>query len=129
MKKILNAVMLLSIILVSVSCSNRDELKEISGSYEFNITGKHTFSINADFIRATITIKGANGGETLILEDVKLDKDVTYTALVGGFKNGKTFNDLKTLLLSNYAVQYEVLPGTKPDDSNGFIRIDWKGFN
>lgn len=129
MKKVTHVLVVFLLIFSAFSCSNREELKEISGSFEFKDAGKHPFVINADHIEATIKLIGANGGETLILNNVKLDRNARYTAVVGGVNRitGQTFE--KTELINNFVVEYEALSGKNPALKNGMIRIDWVGFD
>ncbi|RUA07223.1 MAG: hypothetical protein DSY82_08515 [Flavobacteriia bacterium] len=128
MKKLKWRISSLALFLI-LSCSKKDNLREISGTYEFNVAGKHSFVINANHIKATIRIVGANGGETIIMEDIPLDKNVEYTAMIGGYKNKKVFNNLKTELLNNLVTEYEVDAGNSRQFNNGMIRIDWVGFD
>lgn len=128
MKKLKRGISFLALILI-LSCSNKEDLREISGTYEFNVAGKHTFVINANHIKANIRIVGANGGETILLEDIPLYKNVEYTAIIGGYQNKKVFNDLKTELLNNLVTEYKVNPGNNNQFNNGLIRIDWVGFD
>ena len=72
------------------SCSVNEDLKEISGSYEFNQPGKFAFVINARNIKANIILSGANGGETILHENVVLEPSVEYTAIVGDGQNFQT---------------------------------------
>ncbi len=113
-------------IIFFLKCTTKEELKEISGTYEFKDVGKHTFVINADHIEATVKIIGANNGETIMAKNVTLDRNVEYTAIVGG----KNINNLKTALLNNLVVEYQANPGKISDEiKNGIIRIDWIGFD
>ncbi len=128
MKKFKGGIFILALFLM-FSCSNKEDLREISGTYEFNLAGKHTFVINANHIKANIRIIGANGGETILLEDVPLYKNVEYTALIGGYKNKKVFNGLKTELLNNLVTEFKADPGNNNRFNNGSIRIDWVGFD
>ncbi len=128
MRKLKRGISFLALFLI-LSCSNKDDLREISGTYEFNVAGKHSFVINANHIKANIRIVGANGGETIIMEDIPLDKNVEYTAMIGGYKNKKVFNDLKTELLNNLVTEFEVNAGNTQQFNNGLIRIDWVGFD
>ena len=111
------------VILLSVSCTTREELKEISGTFEFKDAGKHSFFINADHIEATIKLVGTNGGETVVIKNVTLDRNAEYTAIIAGN------NPEKTELLNNLVVAYEAKPGNIKNYPTSFIRIDWVGFN
>jgi hypothetical protein len=128
MKKLKGGISFL-VVLLMLSCSNKEDLREISGTYEFNVAGKHTFVINANHIKANIRITGANGGETKLLENISLDKNVEYSALIGGYQNEKVFNYLKTEFLSNLVSEYNVDPGNNGSFKNGMIRIEWVGFD
>jgi len=130
MKKIfLTCFVLLSLATIT-SCTSTD-VKEISGTLIFNDIGSHIFNINADNIEATITMVGANYGETIVLENVHLYRTVDYNAKIAT----KSSSTLKTELLNNLVVMYEVKSGTKfSADSKsisnfGYVKIDWKGIN
>jgi len=113
-------------IILFLSCSTKEELKEISGTYEFKNVGKHTFVVNADHIEANIKIIGANNGETIIAKNITLDRNVEYTAIIGG----KDFNNFRTVLLNNLVTEYQANPGKLTHEiKNGIIRIDWIGFD
>lgn len=106
------------------SCSVNEDMKEISGSYEFNQPGKHAFVINAKNIRADIILSGANGGETIIHENVVLEPSVEYTAIVG---DGQNF---QTELRNNLVQEYIAYNGDEHDMMElGYIRIEWKGID
>lgn len=111
MKKIIFKLISISVILLILSCSD-DDLKEVSGTLEFTTEGSDTFMINASDISATITIVGAGGGggggviyngmdvfstgggggggagDVKIIGNVSLQKNVTYTIVVGAGGNG-----------------------------------------
>lgn len=125
MEKVKIFITLIFSILV-LSCSTKEELKEISGTFEFKDIGKHSFVINADHIDATIKIVGANHGETIMVDNISLDRNVEYTAIIGG----KDINNFKTSLLNNLVVEYQVNPGEISNGiKNGIIKIDWIGFD
>ncbi|MFD1315989.1 hypothetical protein [Namhaeicola litoreus] len=105
------------------SCSTNDELKEISGSYAFNQAGKHTFVVNAENIVATIKLVGANQGETVLLDNVALNRNVEYTAIVG---DGIHYD---TEIWNNLVPEYIAKSGNKDLNQNGYIKIDWIGFD
>jgi len=130
MKKIfLTCFVLLSLATIT-SCTSTG-VKEISGTLIFNDIGSHIFNINADHIEATITMVGANYGETIVLENVSLYRTVDYNAKIAT----KSSSTLKTELLNNLVVMYEVKSGNKFNaDSKsisnfGYVKIDWKGIN
>ncbi len=113
-------------IILAISCSTKEELKEISGTYEFKDVGKHAFVINAEHIEATIRIIGANNGETIVAENVTLERNAEYTAIIGS----ENFNNLKTTLLNNLVVEYQANSGKLSNNfKNGIIKIDWIGFD
>lgn len=110
--------------LILISCSVNEDLKEISGSYDFKHAGKHSFMINAENIKANIILTGANGGETIILENVVLDRAAEYTAIVG---DGKNFH---TEVRNNLVPEFIAYNGEDEDNpKEGSIRIEWKGFD
>ncbi|MEN8125485.1 MAG: hypothetical protein ABFR32_10185 [Bacteroidota bacterium] len=125
MKKFKKGFLFLTIVL-AISCSTKEELKEISGTYVFKNVGKHSFVVNANHIEATIKIIGANNGETIMAKNVHLDRNVEYTAIIGG----ESINNLKTALLNNLVTEYQASPGKVSNEiKNGIIRIDWVGFD
>ncbi len=130
MKKIfLTCFVLLSLATIT-SCTSTD-VKEISGTLIFNDIGSHIFNINADNIEATITMVGANYGETIVLENVPLYRTVDYNAKIAT----KSSSTLKTELLNNLVVMYEVKSSSEFNDDSksisnfGYVKIDWKGIN
>lgn len=115
---------LLIVLIVSFfSCSTNDDLKEISGSYAFNQAGKHSFVVNAENIVATIKLVGANKGETIILDNVVLNRNVEYTAIVG---DGKYY---ETEIWNNLVPEFAAKSGNNDLKENGYIKIDWTGFD
>ncbi len=106
------------------SCSVNEDLKEISGSYEFNQPGKFAFVINANNIKANIILSGANGGETILHENVVLEPSVEYTAIVG---DGQNF---QTEIRNNLVQEFIAYNGDEKElPEAGSIRIEWKGFD
>jgi hypothetical protein len=105
------------------SCSTNDDLKEISGSYAFNEAGKHKFVVNAENIVATIKLVGANQGETILLDNVTLYRNVEYTAIVG---DGVHYD---TEIWNNLVPEYLAKSGNNEQGNNGSIKIDWIGFD
>ena len=106
------------------SCSVNEDLKEISGSYEFNQPGKFAFVINANNIKANIILSGANGGETILHENVVLEPSVEYTAIVG---DGQNFH---TEIRNNLVQEFIAYNGDEKGlPEAGSIRIEWKGFD
>jgi hypothetical protein len=112
------------------SCTSND-VKEISGTILFHNNGAHSFNINADHIKATITMVGPNNGEFFVFEDVSLFRTVDYTARIGESSSTTT----KTELLNNLVVMYEARSGEgfgKEDlilTDTGFVKIEWTGIN
>jgi hypothetical protein len=97
------------------SCTSND-VKEISGTILFHNNGAHSFNINADHIKATITMVGPNNGEFFVFEDVSLFRTVDYTARIGESSSTTT----KTELLNNLVVMYEARSG-----ENGQVSINY----
>jgi hypothetical protein len=127
MKKIF---LLITTLIIFNSCTTND-VKEISGTLIFNDFGSHIFNINADNIEATIIMVGPNNGESIVLQNVPLYRTVDYNAKIGV----NSSKSLKTELLSNLVVMYEVKSGKsisndfKNTADSGYIKIDWKGIN
>jgi len=113
--------------LMTTSCTSNDDVKEISGTLLFNEVGTHSFNINAENIQAKITIAGPNKGDIYTFENVPLFRTVEYTAKVGM----DSTSNFKTELLNNLVVMYEAESGVKSKDilDNGFIKIDWIGYD
>lgn len=110
--------------LILFSCSVNDDLKEISGTYEFNQVGKHTFVINAENIVANIKLVGANGGEVIVLDNISLNRNAEYTAIVGDGKN------LQTEIWNNLVPEYFAQAGKNEVlKKNGMIKIEWTGLD
>ena len=117
---------LLSIFLIS--CSNSNDVKEITGSLIFNEIGSHSFNINAENIEATITIAGPNKGEHFVFENVELFRTADYT-----IKINDSASSPKTEMLNNLVLMYEAESGLSFNESvldlanPGYVKIDWKG--
>jgi len=112
------------------SCTSND-VKEISGTIVIKDLGSHVFNINADNIDATIIMAGPQFDSPMIYENVPLFRTSDYNAKIEVDNSGK----LRTELLNNLVVMYEVEAGDLPDhDLNhlmqqGFIKIEWTGVN
>jgi len=130
MKKIFLSCALCLCMLSFSSCTSND-VKEISGTIIIKDLGSHTFNINADNIDATIIMAGPELDSPMIFEHVPLFRSADYNAKIEVDKSGK----LKTELLNNLVVMYEVEAGELPDQKlnrlmrQGFITIEWTGLN
>jgi len=130
MKKIVAMGVLFCYALCFISCSTND-VKEISGTLLFNDFGDHEFHINAENIKATVTIVGPNNGEVQVFENVKLDRTSNYHAKIGV----ETIGSLRSELRNNLVLMFEADSGMEANSGfnsfgdPGYIKIDWKGLN
>lgn len=118
-----------TVLLFFISGCTSNDVKEISGTIVFNEIGDHSFNINAENIKATITMAGPNKGEIIIFENVSLYRTVDYTAKIGV----KNKSSKKNELLNNLVVMYEAKEGQSIKNNiqsladSGYVKIDWKG--
>ena len=130
MKKILLGCTLCLCMMSFSSCSTND-VKEISGTIIIKDLGSHVFNINADNIEATIIMAGPEAEKPIVFKDVPLFRTSDYNAKIGVDDSG----ELKTELLNNLVVMYEVEAGKVEDQqlsqllNDGFIKIEWTGLN
>lgn len=121
----------LCIYMMSFSSCTSNDVKEISGTIIIKDLGSHVFNINADNIAATIIMAGPEFESPMIYENVPLFRTSDYNAKIEVDNSGK----LKTELLNNLVVMYEVEAGELPEQQlndlmrQGFIKIEWTGLN
>ena len=112
------------------SCTSND-VKEISGTLLFTDFGDHEFNINADNIKATVTIVGPFDGEIQVYENVSLYRTANYHAKIGV----ESVGNLRSELRNNLVLMFDADAGSKEVSGPstlvdpGYIKIDWKGLN
>ena len=130
MKKIFLGCALCFCMMTFSSCTTND-VKEISGTIIIKDLGSHVFNINADNIEATIIMAGSQIDKPIIYENVPLFRTSDYNAKIEVDDSG----DLRTELLNNLVVMYEVDAGKLEDQQlnhflqDGFVKIEWTGLN